>query len=297
MVSGRVVTNPPLFTPALYGLLGVAQDATASMPSHWEAGITYQPLCAAPGSTYDECLSVTGVGAVAEPPAKSQTYTTPRMGATPFTVVVRNDCSAPTHWDTAVSEAVEVLTEAEAWQVERTFWTGLAAGNKVVSPHLAANAQLIDTGDTMQLAATQVITGAAVDIVEGLGKLEQALANCYQGQGVIHIPQQLAPAMAAQMLLIKDGPRYRTPGGNLVALGRGYPGTAPDGTSPAGTVWIYATGAVFYARSEIRTPSRVESLVRSNNSLQQMSERTYIVAWDCCLLGVPITATGEPAGT
>ena len=33
----------------------------------------------------------------------------------------------------------------EPWQVERAFWTGVAAGRNVVWPHLAANAVVLDS--------------------------------------------------------------------------------------------------------------------------------------------------------
>lgn len=270
---------------------------TATAPSHWEAGVIWEPLCAAAGATYDECLVVTGAGVVAEPAVKTATEVSNRRAATPFTVYARKDCSAPGTWEDMPADIIESLTEGEGWQVERTFWTGLAGGNKVVSPHLAANASLIDNNDTLQLAATQVVTGTGVDLVEGLGKLEQALANCYQGQGVIHVPVGLAAEMATQLQLIKVGSRYQTPAGNLVALGRGYTGSAPDGTSTANTYWIYATGAVFYMRGALRQVTNTQAFRENVNTLQQLAERTYIVGWDCCLLAVPITLTGEPSGT
>lgn len=287
MVNGRVIVPAPAFTPPQYGLLSVASDMTAQFPKNWEAGIIWQPLCAAGGTTYDECLVVTGVGAVPEPPAKAPTFENERRAATPFTVLARKDCSAPTYWNNALQEVAEGLTESEAFEVERAFWTGSAGGQQVVFPHLAANAALVVDGDTLQLAADEV-NGAALDIVEALGRIEQELADCYRGLGVIHVPPVLVPQLAADMLLVKDGSRYRTPNGNLIAIGNGYTGSSPAGAVTAGTAWMYATGAMFYARSEIRQATRIESFDRDNNTLEQLGERTYVVGWDCCLLAVPV---------
>lgn len=296
MASPRALIAPPAFTPHAYGLLTVAADVTATAPAHWEAGVTWQPLCAAAGVTFDECLVVTGVGVVPEPAEKAATFTSHRRAATPFTVYARKDCAAPTFWNQAAGEVSEGLTEGEGWQVERAFWTGGAGGaSGVVHPHLAANAELISFSDTLQTAAT-VITGVALDLVEGLGRLEWALGDCYQGQGVIHIPAVLGPQLANNLLAIPRGGRLYTPNGNLIALGAGYPGTGPTGASITGAVWIYATGAVFYARSPLRAIDSTASLDRSTNTLEQLAERTYVLGWDCCHLAIPISIGGEAGG-
>lgn len=290
MPNGRVIVPAPPFTPLGSGLLAVANDMTAQFDPHWEAGVIWQPLCAYPGSTYDECLAVTGSGSTPQPPQKEATTENVRRAATPFTVYVRKDCSAPGFWNRAPGEVDEGLTEAEAWQVERTFWTGLAGGQRVAYPHLAADADLFDDDDQLQLEADEV-TDAPVNVIEGLGLLEQGLADCYQGQGVIHVPSGLASHLTAWGLMTRVGNRYITSAGNLVAVGHGYPGTAPDGSSTDDVLWMYATGAVFYARSVLRSFTPTESFDRSDNTLEQMAERTYVVGWDCCLLAAEIDIT------
>lgn len=297
MANGRVVVPAPAFTPSQYGLLSVARDMTGEFPSHWGAGIIYQPLCAGTASTFDECLVVTGVGASPMPATKAATFTSVRRAATPFTVISRKDCSAPTFWDDAPDEVAEALTEGEGWQVERAFWTGTVDSQVGIShPHLAANAELIVDLDTLQTAAT-VVTGAPVDIVMGLGLLEQALANCYQGDGVIHAPASLGSALIAWGLIRLVGGRYETTNGNLVAIGRGYDGTSPAGATTSGVAWMYATGAVFYARSPLREFSRTEMFDRNTNTLDALAERTYVVGWDCCHLAIPIDLTATISGT
>lgn len=292
MANGRVVVPAPAFTPSQYGLLSVARDMTGEFDSHWAAGITYQPLCAGTSSTFDECLVVTGVGASPEPAAKAATFTSQRRAATPFTVISRKDCSAPTFWNDAPDEVAEALTEGEGWQVERAFWTGNVDSQSGINhPHLQANAAIVVDLDTLQTAAT-VVTGVALDIISGLGLIEQALADCYQGQGVIHVPASLGASLAAWGLIHLDGGRFVTTNGNLVAIGRGYTGTSPAGVAATPTAtWIYATGAVFYARSPLREFSRTEMFDRNTNTVDALAERTYVVGWDCCHLAIPINMT------
>lgn len=292
MANGRVVVPAPAFTPSQYGLLSVARDMTGVFDTHWGAGITYQPLCAATASTFDECLVVTGVGASPEPAVKAATFTSQRRAATPFTVISRKDCSAPTFWNDAPDEVAEALTEGEGWQVERAFWTGNVDSQSGINhPHLQANTPIVTDLDTLQTAAT-IVTGVPMDIISGLGLIEQALADCYQGQGVIHVPASLGASLAAWGLIHLDGGRFVTTNGNLVAIGRGYTGTSPTGVAATPTAtWIYATGAVFYARSPLREFSRTEMFDRNTNTLDALAERTYVVGWDCCHLAIPINMT------
>lgn len=298
---------PPTTTPTPYGLLSVVQYPDATDP-HWRNGINYGPLCGLNGGvggavTFDDYCSVSGVG------TKSATATRFWRGATPFTPYARVDCSPvggfwddPTFAD-AQQLAAAALTRSEGWQVERAFWTGsppVGASNLQVYPHLAANAAVVDSTSglfsvTLQTAAT-VITGV-VDPVEGLGWLEQQLANCYGQQGVIHIPAFLAAAFDSYGLLRTQGGKATTLNGNLVAIGNGYPGTAPDGTTPTGALWVYATGAVFAYKSPAMEFRQVESFDRSENTLQQMVERTYVLGWDCCHFGIPISTGGRNTGT
>lgn len=292
------------FTPLPFGLLSSLGDRiqTPSEP-HWQSGVTYEPLCtatkSATGTTYEECYAVTGSGIspAIPPPSKVATGGLGERGATSFTVYAEVDCSAPGFWDRAEAIVSEMLTQSEQWQVERALWTGIAAGQPVVFPHLAANASVADTtGAVLQTVATQVSGGATFDVVEGIGALEAALADCYDGVGVLHVPRILAPALAHYGLLIQEGPRYRTPNGNIVVLGAGYRGTGPDGSTTDGAVWVYATGAVFIYRSTPTVFPRGTTLDRSENSMEALAERTYLVGWDCCHHGVKISTGGVITG-
>lgn len=300
MAGPRLIVNPPAFTPSPYGLLSVAQVVTGDGTPHWQNGVTWQSRCLVPMGrlTYDECIAVTGSGGPPpEPSVKTEMMDLTLRGATPFTAYAKFDC-ALVGMDEALKIATDALAQSEPWQVERAFWSGVADGRAVVFPRLAANAVVSDAqGIQLQSAASIVATGAAVDIVTGLGLLEAALADCYNGVGVIHVPVKALPSLQAHGLVTAQGGKLRTLNGNLVAVGAGYPSTSPSGvTSPAGEAWLYATGAVFMYRGDVQVPTdRVSSVNRATNTREMIAERTYVLGFDCCHhailvdLGVPIT--------
>jgi hypothetical protein len=309
----RQVIEPPTFTPTPFGLLTTV-EWTPVTNDYWQNGVTYQPMCDTSGTslgstTYDECLAVTGAGGPPPPPASlSGTISTDPRGATVFTVFAEFDCASVGNAQ-AQTIAERALSMAEPWQVERAFWTGVAGDQKIVYPHLAANAEVLDSGGiTLQTAAVNVgatgtgspfVTGDLPNIETAIGLLEGALANCYGGVGVIHVPQMIVPTMDAWNIIRAQGPVMRTLNGNKVAVGEGYPGTSPTGAARTGnSCWIYATGNVFAIRSEIRVraPQGAPSLDRSTNTMKMIAERTYVLGWDCCHFAVQ-AALGVPRGT
>lgn len=295
MAGPRQVVDAPTFTPPQYGLFSVVQ--TPSTPDvHWQNGITWSSYCPVNmgSATYDECIAVTGAGAVPEPSVKSDNVEHEVRGATPFTPYVRFDCATVGN-EQAVEVATDALSRTEGWQVEHAFWTGLVDGKTLAFPHLAANAEVLDSnGVVLQTAASPVVTGTtAMDVTTALGLIEQALADCYGGQGVIHVPPKLLPSLDAHQLLRVVNARnvgsgrfdrqLQTLNGNLVAVGAGYPGTSPSGAAPAsGTSWIYATGAVSMRRGDVKITPRNSAINRDNNTIEMIAERTYVLAWDCC---------------
>jgi hypothetical protein len=292
VAGARQIIDPPAFTPLPYGLWDAVQTRAADSP-HWQQGITWIERCPTGGTTYDECLAVTGTGGPPpEPPAKTDNVDQNFRGATPFTVIAEFDCS-PVGLRDAETVASDALARVEQQQVEAAFWTGVAAGQEVVFPHLAADAEVLDSQDiVLQTVASTAVTGA--DAAHALGELEAELADCYAGQGVIHVPRVALPTLAAWNLLVERDGRLYTTAGNLVVVGGGYTGTGPDGSTPAdGTAWIYATGAVFGYRGDVQVHSPRDSIDRSANTMRMIAERTYVIAFECChlaahiVLGVP----------
>lgn len=286
MAGARQIVDPPAFTLLPYGLWDAVQPRTPSSP-HWQQGVTWIERCPTAGTTYDECLAVTGTGAPPEPAAKADNTDQTFRGATPFTVFAEFDCS-PVGIGDAATVAEDALARVEQQQVEAAFWTGTAGSQGVVFPHLAADAEVLDAQDiVLQQAATTVVTGA--DAVRALGDLEAELASCYAGQGIIHVPRSVLPILAAWHLVVeRDGALFTT-GGNRVVVGGGYTGTGPDGTAPdEGAAWIYATGAVFGYRSAVRVTSPRESIDRAENTMRMIAERTYVLGFECCLLAAHV---------
>jgi hypothetical protein len=292
---------PPAFTPLPYGLLSaLGSEIRNPSDGHWQAGVSWETVCAEGGTTFDECFAVTGAASAPAPPPTTKAATTAitRHGAYPFTVYTKMDCSAPGFWDRADELANAAFTQSEQWQVENALWTGVAGSQPVVYPHLAANAELLDDqGIIIQTAATAVSgISTPLDIVEGLGLLEQALGDCYDGVGIIHAPRGLLPTFAEAQLVVRDGPRYRTPGGNIVVFGAGYRGTNPAGATVFGQSTIYATGMMFIYRGAPNVYSGVDGFNRAENTLEAIVERNYLLGWDCCHLAVNITTGGVVAG-
>lgn len=284
-MARQLIALPTVFTALPYGLWDTIQTPSPD-GVHWQQGVTWQDRCPTGDSTYDECLAVTGTGAPPEPPAKTANVEQTNRGATPFTVYARFDCS-PVGLGDAASIAQDALSRVEQLQVEEAFWTGAAGGQAVVFPHLAADAEVLDGEIVLQTAASPVVTGA--DAAHALGALEQELAECYAGQGLIHVPRTALTTLAAWNLVDEDNGRLYTPGGNLIVAGGGYSGTGPDGAAPAaGTTWIYATGAAWGYRSDVYFSQVRDSLNRTSNTLQMLAERNYLLGFECCLLAAHI---------
>lgn len=291
--SMRLVVSPPTFTPSPYGLASVV-DWRDEPNQHWQMGITFADICGGTGTTVADCDTsapvITGSGMIA---AKQATTARTIYGATPFTVYAEVDCSPVDFYDNAEAVMRAALDRFASYQMERTFWTGVAIDRNntggfanAVLPHLAANSAIneVQAGRTtvMQMAAT-IVTGVPLNVTDALGSLEGALAGCLNGTGVIHVPQALAPTMA--LLLQRQGTRMMTPNGNLVAIGGGYPGTSPAGANPAsGTCWMYATGSVIGYRS---TPKMYaapdQSVDRNVDTVKAIIEQTFVLGYDCCL--------------
>jgi hypothetical protein len=297
MPGPRQLVDPPTFVDRNFGLLSVVQARYDQPDPHWRNGVTWQNLCGIGFTTFDDYCVVSGA------PLKQPTHTTPVYGATPFTPFAEVDCS-PVGYDPQFEEAraADALGRSESWQVEYAFWTGsVAASGNNTYPHLAADTAVLDEGVlpsiTLQCAATTITGSVILDVVEGLGRLEAALASCYNGQGVIHVPMILGEQLFRAGVAKVDGAQIKTQAGNLVALGAGYPGTGPDGTSISNAVWVYATGPVFAYRSAIERFRFRDSFNRSENTAQMIAERTYVLGFDCCcLFALPISVGGIVTG-
>lgn len=303
MAGPRQVVDGPSFAALPYGLWDALQQPAQQGP-HWQNGITWVDRCPTGDTLYEECIAVTGTGgAPASGQAiKSSNVVQTNRGATSFAVYAEFDCS-PVGLTEVERIASDALAKVELYQVEKAFWTGVAGKTSsggvpqtTVFPHLAANAVLLDPGNstiTLQTAASVAVTGSGDDAAWMLGQLEANLAACYHGQGLIHIPPVVLPTLAAWKLVdSKTSPgQLLTPRGNLIVVGDGYTGSGPDGlAAPAGSAWIYATGAAFGYRSEVMMQRPApDSFDRIENTYKMIAERAYVIGFECCHLAARLT--------
>lgn len=293
MARGRLLINSGTlpFTAPTFDLLSTATQLDLA-DGHWRMGITWEPLCPESSGTYDPCTAVVDNAGEADqapaPPAKTATTEWQTRAATAFTAYSRIDCSPVGQWDQLSETNQQALIRSEARFVETAFWSGVAGGQMVVFPHLAADSVVEDGGDLLQPAAT-VVTTTPQEIAVGIGMLEDAIRDCYPGVATIHMPIRLAALASMHDLIESRSGRMFTKIGSKVVIGD-YPGTGPDGAAPAaGTTWMYATGEVFFTREP--TPTRfsiAESFDRDVNTVEVIAERTYVLGWDCCLMAIPI---------
>lgn len=294
MAGARQIITGPAFTPLPNFLWDAAQHPTAD---HWQQGVTWMEWCGGAGTTYDECLAVTGTGGTpAASAALSSNVTQANRGATPFTVFAEFDCSPvgqALSQEGLVDRASEALDKTEAFQITRAFWTGVAgkAGTTdqtTVWPHLAEDTTLDDPqGIRLQTAASPLVTGGE-DVAVALGQVESSLASCYGGQGVIHVPYLAFPTFKARGLVHREtaSSPWTTAAGNLVVPGAGYTGSSPAGAAPAaGTSWIYGTGPVFGMRSEVFAQPFPGTFDRAENTVKYLAQRTYLFGFECCHIG------------
>jgi hypothetical protein len=188
----------------------------------------------------------------------------------------------------------------EEFNAERTLWTGITDSGGVAYPHLASTVTVLDPADTTILlqSTTPIIAGGPYDIVEGVGRIEDTIAECEHNDGVIHVPQILAAHMAAWDLLEPRGNRMFTPGGMAVIIGKGYPGSSPAGVTSTTSAWIYGTGPVALRQSPLRITSTYgESIDKTTNDTFLVMERTNVQQFDCCLVAVEISTGGVITGT
>lgn len=285
----QLVEAGPPFTPLRYGLLSAA-TIIDDTDTHWQLGTELQlDPCGIP-------LTVTGGPCSATGIAKTPTVTGLGVSAAEaFTVYAWVNCAPVGHGDDLQdleNRTVQLLTNGEGRAAESVFWTGNTANGPPggIHPHLAANAALFSDSQgaqtiELQSAAVPVTSGTPVSLVEGLSALEGALAACYGGEGVIHIPAAAVAHLSNQGVISRQGAQLRTLMGNVVAAYSSGNREGPDGSEPAsGQGWLYATGAVFIRRSPIKgLGQRPSSFVgRADNSTVFVVERTYVVDWTCC---------------
>jgi hypothetical protein len=285
------------FTPLRFGLLSATGIIDDPDP-HWQLGTVVQI------DPCDSPVAVTGGPCTVNGITKTPTVTgIPSSAAQPFSVYAWVECATiGTPPEEIVQRTERLLTNGENRAVEHIVWTG-AGVNGTVFPHLAANAEVLadqNVGYTgpeylLQSPAEVVTTGAPVSLTEGIGLLEGALAECYGGEGVIHVPAGAVIHLSNVGILKQQGQQLRTLLGTVVAAYASGDREGPDGVDPpAGESWIYATSAITGRRSPIKRlgTKPAEFVDRGKNGYVYVVERTYVIDWGCCHFAAQVRIPG-----
>lgn len=189
-------------------------------------------------------------------PAKVPTERDTVASARTVTVYASRVCSGG---DAALiePEVIGLLTNGEEFAVESYLWSLL----ELTSP-----------------------TGDPVSPSVALALIEAQLGIGYHGTGVIHMNRGLAALLAPW--LQRAGAQLQTITGTPVVAGSGYDVDISD----AATV-IYGTGRMVLYRDSMENLSGWN---RSINDYLAISERTYLVGWDCFVAGIQVNLQEVP---
>lgn len=273
LIAPPIYLAPPQVEPHRYGLFSIANmpDPTG----RWEFGVEWEPIAGERAELRaHEC-----VDDYTEDVVLRDGETT--VDSIPFVVVGSYLCkSASRQMEDAEARAIAHLNAGEFRAVEFAIATGVM-GNE---PSFQGATDLTPT------------PGTAVNLSDGFGLLESNLASNYGSTGSIHAPRLLAPAIGEGQFAWRHGQRLETLVGTLVAIGAGYDlaNIGPDGTTPsAGETWLYATGRPTIRQGEVFVqPDESHYLVKDDNDVAIMAQRTYLVAWEGPTLAVLVEAPG-----
>lgn len=206
--------------------------------------------------------------------------------ADPFTIYATYECgSLGFAGQELQNRALRRLLNGEQGAVEYALWTGTSD----------VGATALDI-TSLQNNVSDILIAGNENIEAVVGQLEFAAYHT-QGYGnvaYIHAPVSVAAWAASASLVIKDGPRLRTPYGSIWVFGGGYPGTGNnDNPAPDGGAYLHITGQVTVWRSaEPQVFTAAETLNRETNQQVMLAEREYAVGYDC----LNIRAVFDPLG-
>jgi len=260
-----VNVEPPPVVEHPFGLFSVAPPRQPEGGDEWQLGVQWRnsPGCTDVHHTLDPCISGTTV--VAKQPESCQEL----RAFKPFTVYTylhRSGLSA----DVARAEADAAFAAAEQRGVESFVWNNQLPG--LVTDHWTMGADAVG---------------------QALGLVELALAQHYNGTGVIHMDRGTATALGIHHLRVQ-GSTLVTTVGTPVVVGAGY-GPAvvlsggPAAPPPSLTGSIFGTGALVIRRG---TSEVLEGFDRAVNDALVIAERTYVVGWDCVAVRADIPIGG-----
>lgn len=263
------------YIPSKYGLFSVVKPFP-ELDEHWRTcGVAFTSYaCPSAEVWIENCTSI---------PLKGEGVEPNLITADPFTIYSTWSCGVfgktPEQHRT---DAINALLCTEEREVEALFFSGSAADTP----------QLVGGGCTPLNT-----TATPYSIASGIGALEGAMGSVQCGEATIHMPRELGALAARFHQTYGAGNTLRTAMGSPIAFGSGYGNASPVGVAPpAGIAWIYATGPVYLAQSEVfmNPPTFEDALNRTNNQLVWEANRTNLLAVDgCACFAVAVSTNGS----
>lgn len=268
-----LIDSPTKYSEHRFGLFSITQDLP-NLPSQWAIyGVEWQSeTCAQDAGVWTESC-----GQNLSPMSGGES--SPGMvTADPFLLHARWECASlgrtPAEHEAAAQRA---LACSEQRVVEERFYNEF-----LVNP------------DTIPLNTD----ATAVPLANGIGVLEAALGAAQCGDPYIHLPRELGAQAARYNQTFGAGGILRSALGSPFSFGVGYGSVGPDGTpAPAGVTWIYGTGPVFMARTDMfmNPPTFADALDREINRVYWWAQRRYLLAVDSCVNFAIAVTVGEAA--
>lgn len=251
------ITLPPSGRP-VGGILAAARPTGAA---EWWRGVKF---------TSGQCLAPQNYGPCASDDAvqKEEQNLSTEAEFQAFSILQAVKCSTlgRTAIDVFAGQALDVTRE---FGVASELLTGAATGN----PSL---------GDATTLTA-------ASDPAAALGCLEQVASLALSGRmAFIHVTPAIGTALLAAAAIWSNGAprRWYTAAGNTVVISPGYDGRQPGAGAPGAgdPLYMYATGEVYAEVGSADQREILQSVERSQNTIQATAEDTAIVLFDPCFV-------------
>jgi hypothetical protein len=276
----------PVASPPVHSLVRCAPSPDAA-GQRWEYGFRFRP---------DNCIDISTWDPHCDDP--------PGEGDVPGGEVLKTPAGANEEWE----DYFPVLAET-VYQCDSTGWTPQDDGAALRQLEAAFpkavgfefwTGELRPTNRHLADVTANDVTptvGTAVDPVDALASLVQAIADCGGGgRGMIHATPYLASLWACGDCIVEEGNCLVTKvGRHIVVPDPGYPGTGPNGAVPAaGSTWAYATGMVqvllgpaqvLRPDATLMTATVTEGLVERHgivNAIEIRAERAFAAWWGCC---------------
>lgn len=265
------------------GLVRSAITPAGDDGGRWMGGLVWRSERCPSATSYDPCSSDPIPPEVGPGPGGLNYYL-------PVALRTTDECSTrSSDLPDMEGRARRTLEGVTSYWTARELWSGAhSAANPYETPEGGAP---VSNRRLAQVDGVTVVAGVH-EPKHGLGALEEAARGQDGAQGMdvwLHVPLELVPLLEG--VLVREGDLLFTHTGARVVADAGYLGTAPDGTEPLGSRFIYATGPVTVRLGPIDTRSLVD---HRRNRVGVTAERMVAAYFDSCVhygLAVSVPAT------